>query len=231
MGLQANQQFDTQHANRANYGLGRDELGLRADQQFDTQQASRANYGLNRDALKLQGAEFGENARMNRGRLDLEQRDFALAAPGRRARTAVQGDTLANAQDVQVGGARIPIPQISGGLRPSMRSENTRALGRDMSRTALLGQMQGDTFEKPPALEVPDVQNYQWSTPEKYRVSNYQWPTPEKYNVSNYDFPSPQIPTITPPQRAGRGDTALNLFGLAGAGLELYDEYGRRRTG
>lgn len=180
-----------------------DQQKVQAARLLEDALSSRANYGLNRDQLKLSGAQFGENSLMNRGQLDLQQRQFGLDAPRARARNALSGDTLANNQDVSVSGARVPIPQISGGLRPSMRSADTMALGREMSRSALASQMQGDSFEKLPDLKIPDVQDYQ--------------------------FPAPSIPQITPPQQPGALDTGLNIGGLVGDAFGLYDEYRKRR--
>jgi hypothetical protein len=87
---------------------------------------------------------------------DLNQRKFALGAPGIRAGTAVRGDVLANAQDAGVQGPIVGthgnIPTITGGLRPSILSSDTRALGSQLSRDALLQQMKGDTFAPTAAL-------------------------------------------------------------------------------
>lgn len=101
------------------------------------------------------------NAGLNTADVDLARRKFALTAPGQRAGNSVRGDILANAQDVSIAGlpSRINVPQISGGLRPSMFSGNTRALGANMSAQALADQQKGDTFDALPAL--PDYQTPQ----------------------------------------------------------------------
>jgi hypothetical protein len=87
---------------------------------------------------------------------DLNQRKYALGAPGIRASTAVKGDVLAGVQDAGVNGPIIgthgTIPQITGGLRPSILSQDTRQLGSQVRRDALLGQMKGDTFAPAPTL-------------------------------------------------------------------------------
>ena len=60
-----------------------------------------------------------------------------LAAPSRIARNAVRGDVLANAQDVNIAApSTIPVPQITGGLRPSMYSPATRQLGQSITANA-----------------------------------------------------------------------------------------------
>ncbi len=88
--------------------------------------------------------------------VDLQQRNFALDAPSTRAHQSVQGDIMANAQDVNISGlpSYVKMGQISGGLRPSLMSGNTRQLGGEMSRKALMDQMKGDSFaplDAPPA--------------------------------------------------------------------------------
>jgi hypothetical protein len=70
---------------------------------------------------------------------------LALAAPSLEAKNAARGDVLANAQDATLSGlpSYLHVPTISGGLRPSLFSGNTRALGANMSRNALLNNMSG----------------------------------------------------------------------------------------
>lgn len=76
---------------------------------------------------------------------------LALKAPGMEAGNAVRGDVLANSKDASFTGlpSYIHVPQMSGGLRPSMLSQNSRALGANMSRNALMHNMSGD--------DVPDL--------------------------------------------------------------------------
>lgn len=71
---------------------------------------------------------------------------LALRAPGIEAGNSVRGDILANSQDAQFSGlpSYIHIPTMSGGLRPSMLSQNSRDLGGSMSRNALAHQLSGD---------------------------------------------------------------------------------------
>lgn len=91
---------------------------------------AEAGLGLNQDQLRLLAA------RLN------------LQAPQMRAANAARGDLLANVQDVSVGAPRGT--RLSGGTRPSLLSENSRNLGRQMSRDALLSQMKGDPFTPTP---------------------------------------------------------------------------------
>jgi hypothetical protein len=86
-----------------------------------------------------------------------------LDAPGQRASTSVHGDILANAKPFTWGGGtdmvgNIPVPRYSGGLSPEMFSDNTRALGSQMSSQALAdnGAMGGRAIGAAPGLtELP----------------------------------------------------------------------------
>lgn len=111
------------------------------------------------DRSRIAAAQALEDALQGRANLDLRQRQFALAAPGQRAGNSVRGDVLSNVQDAQVmgpvTGTHGRVPTITGGLRPSLLSGNTRQLGADQSRQALLSQMQGDNFDKLPPINIP----------------------------------------------------------------------------
>ncbi len=93
----------------------------------------------------------GANQQLAGANLDLNHRQFALNAPQARASNSVRGDILANAQDFSYGAptmvGNIPVPTSTGGLRPSIFSQNTRDLGGLMSQQALAGQQAGDTFK------------------------------------------------------------------------------------
>lgn len=96
-------------------------------------------------SLDLQALNSAYQAALSRGSGILSEQAANLAAPGKRAANSVRGDILANAQDVHANRpVGVPTIQFSGGLRPSMFSGNTRALGAAMSRQALLDQMDGD---------------------------------------------------------------------------------------
>ena len=98
---------------------------------------AEAEIGLDQDQLRLLAA------RLN------------LQAPQMRAANAARGDLLANVQDVSVGAPRGT--RLSGGTRPSLLSENSRTLGRQMSRDAYLSQMKGDAFTPTPLPESGKV--------------------------------------------------------------------------
>jgi len=137
-----------------------------AGRQADRMAEGNANLSADRNVLdryRIQaGNTVNENnfalGRVNAGaelsQADLAQKNFSLAAPRARASNSVRGDILANAKDASVSGIspNTPVPTISGGLRPSMFSANTRALGGEMSSQALASQKAGDTFKELPSL-------------------------------------------------------------------------------
>ena len=112
---------------------------------------------------QLSAENIGTQRQFGQANLDLTQRQFGLQAPQTRASNAVRGDILANASDFSFGApsmvGNIPVPTSSGGLRPSIFSENTRNLGRLMSEQALSGQQAGDTFAPLNFAPLPTAPN------------------------------------------------------------------------
>ncbi len=170
---------------------------------------SENNFNTNAYGLDLNTANaantFGlnkVNAGIGVGNLDLAQKNYALAAPGKRAANSVRGDILANAQDANITGLPSTIPKFSfsGGLRPSMFSANTRALGGELSSQALADQRKGDTF-----APLPSLPNYQGPTS---KLPTYKAPAP-------YVNPPP-APQLTAQPQANGLDTGLNIAGYAG---------------
>ncbi len=120
--------------------------------------------------LKLAGAVGGALGAAGQGaaqgrltQTELNQRQDALAqqqyqnqltAPGKIAGNSVRGDILSNAQNFSYGAptmvGNIPVPTSSGGLRPSIFSDNTRQLGARQSADAL-------AMPGPPALTPMDT--------------------------------------------------------------------------
>lgn len=124
------------------------EAAANANQQQDVLRTSQ--YGTQQNAV-IQALLAAEAGRMNRAQLDLLRRTFALNAPTTRAQQAVRGDVMSRAQDVRVPDhPRANVVRIEGGMRPSMLSGNTRALGAEMSRKALVDQLAGDKFQDVP---------------------------------------------------------------------------------
>lgn len=101
-------------------------------------------------------AQSADRTNVSRYLAELAGYKTGLEAPGMNAGNAVRGDTLANAQDASVTGPITrtggKMPTVSGGLRPSLMSADTRKLGQGMSRQALVNQMQG-----PGALTAPTL--------------------------------------------------------------------------
>lgn len=181
-------------AGRVADAIGAASSGRAAGRATEAQLAQGANrniidlYRAQQDAANSENA-FGLNkvsAGIGVGNLDLNQKQFSLDAPGKRASNSVRGDILANAQDAVGSGIspNIPVPTITGGLRPSMFSANTRALGGEMSSQALASQKAGDQFAPLPTL--PD-----------YKAG-------------------PAAPSLTDVPQAGKLDSILNVASSIG---------------
>jgi hypothetical protein len=91
--------------------------------------------------------------------IDLDRRRFALTAPSARASQSVRGSLMQNLQPFSVSGLppeiQSRIPQMSGGLTPAAFNADTRALGGELTRKALIDQLRGDEFDP---LEKTDFQ-------------------------------------------------------------------------
>lgn len=208
-GLSAGRQSGREAENLANSAYDRAQ-----QDQYRTQIMANNNendFGLGRYNADLSTAnsknsfELGKvTAGLGIGDLDLRQKQFHLAAPGQRAHNSVKGDILANAKDVSIAaGPNIPIPTISGGLRPSMFSDNTRALGAEMSSQALADQRAGDNFSALPTL--PDYTGPSWKLPDYIKP--------------------PNAPGVTAPVQATGLDSFLNTAGAVGSLASLFAKY------
>lgn len=131
--------------------------GRQAEAGVNQRQDVNALAGYQTDASKdvaLANAEA--QAKLDRALGMLKEYESALSAPGARASNSVRGDILAGIQDATVSApAGVNVTSFSGGLRPSLLSGNSRELGRQMSREALLSQMDG-TPTPYTDLELPD---------------------------------------------------------------------------
>lgn len=95
-------------------------------------------------SLDLEALVRAQQAELDRMKGVMSEYDTRLAAPQSRAANAVRGDILANVQDVGVNApAGVNVTSFSGGLRPSLLSGNSRALGQQMSKEALLDALNG----------------------------------------------------------------------------------------
>lgn len=126
------------------------------------QRGADNNQAAQRNALLAQLYNINQNATSNalhdssveklaQGNQALDQKKFALTAPSVRASQSVRGSILQNAQPVTLSGLpdRVAshVPTISGGLSPSVFNADTRALGGELTRKALVDQLAGDTFD------------------------------------------------------------------------------------
>jgi len=106
-------------------------------------------YGVNQNAT-MNALTAGSQERLAQGNQELDRKQFALTAPRTRASQSVRGSILQNAQPLSLSGLpdRISsrIPAMSGGLTPAMFNSDTRALGGEMTRSALIDQLKGDEF-------------------------------------------------------------------------------------
>lgn len=126
-----------------------------ADQRYqDNNSAAQRNallaqlYGIQQNATQ-NALTAGSNEKINQGNLDLNRREFALSAPSKRASQSVRGSILQNAQRAKISGvpAHINVPTIEGGLSPDLFNADTRALGGELTRSAIMDQLKGDTFD------------------------------------------------------------------------------------
>lgn len=99
----------------------------------------------------LAAAQQHEQAMKDAGTLDLEQKNYALSAPGQKLSNAIRGGAASRIQDVT---ANRPdgIPNISfkGGLRPSLIGPAGREAGGEMERQALMSMMNPETMSALP---------------------------------------------------------------------------------
>ena len=151
-------------------GAARGAAGERGDQNAAAQNANqtRANlYGTQQGSV-LRALENLEGGRLNRANLDLSRRNFSLNAPSTRADQSIRGSMMANLQDARVDApAHLRRATITGGMRPSVLGDDTRALGREMMAKSLRDQMAGDEFEDVPETDfqgglipTPEMEGY-----------------------------------------------------------------------
>jgi hypothetical protein len=96
------------------------------------------------EADRQAGRQAEGNATQAQDRNAISAAALNLQAPDKRLATSVHGDVAANAQDFSYGAptmvGNIPVPTSTGGLRPSIFSANTRALGALTSQQALANE-------------------------------------------------------------------------------------------
>lgn len=88
-----------------------------------------------------QGRQQQTLDQQNQDRNQIQAAQVNLRAPSDRAAQSVKGDILSNAKDFSYGAptmvGNIPVPSSTGGLRPSIFSPQTKALGSLISSQAL----------------------------------------------------------------------------------------------
>jgi hypothetical protein len=119
----------------------------------------QAELQQNQDKIQQEQDKLAQQAYLDQlqgANTDLAQKKFTLTAPQTRENSAVRGDILANAQDFSYGAptmvGNLPVPTSSGGLRPSIFSPSTRALGSTISSQDLSAQQAGDQFAPLPTM-------------------------------------------------------------------------------
>ena len=199
--IQAGAQIASAYANSRAQGRAA-EATINQAQDRAAQSAYATDKSLDLEALvRAYGAE------MDRLSGTLKEYETRLAAPQARAGNSVRGDILANAQDVGVSGPPgVNVTSFSGGLRPSLLSGNTRALGAQMSKEALLSELANDeptAFANAKPLDLSSITGR-------------------------------SAPEATPlPQASGmdRVMEQISLWGgLAGAGLNAMNQPGAQQT-
>lgn len=102
-------------------------------------------------AGRAQGRNLDNIANIGFAQAQNDLYNSELRAPQQIASNSVRGDILSNAKDVSIAApSNIPVPQISGGLRPSMFSDSTRQLGKTITANAAATPMPVAT---PPVLQ------------------------------------------------------------------------------
>jgi hypothetical protein len=102
--------------------------------------AQEAQLNQQRDNTAIARYNAEQDANTQNAQTDLNQRGFALQAPGERAGNSVRGDILAGTTKPK-GGGRFDYTSMAPEL-----SASTRGVGQSMARDALMGQLKGDTF-------------------------------------------------------------------------------------
>jgi hypothetical protein len=114
--------------------------------------AKEAQLNEQRDQTAISRYQAEQNANTQNARTDLDQRGFALSAPGQRAGNSIRGDILATLQKPTGQHGKFNFT----GSAPTL-SADTRQTGQLMARDALLQQLKGDVFDPIPKIAVPQA--------------------------------------------------------------------------
>jgi hypothetical protein len=129
-------------------------------------QALASLYGINQNAL-LQALQGEEAGKLNRGQLDLAQRNFALNAPSVRGRQGLSADMLANFKPATMQGLPSRISSRMPTIQGPQLSGQGQLLAKLIRDNAISGMQKGDTFDPIPTtdfksgvLPKPQLQSY-----------------------------------------------------------------------
>lgn len=151
-GIGSGQAKGRENQNYAINDANRNALGLYGIQQG----AANNTYQTLQQAL-MQMLQSEESGKLNRAGLDLNQRQFALQAPGVRGKQALLGSLLQHLQPARLSGLspqlQAKMPQITGGLSPEAIGPLARAMGLKLQQDALANQQKGDTFAPVPQTD------------------------------------------------------------------------------
>jgi hypothetical protein len=148
-----NPQYDNEGNQRQNKLLDFGEIlnGLSGGAAAGRQAQAQANQGQDQTRLGIQNQQQQAAA-------------FNRQAPGLRATNAVRGDLLSGLQSVGSTGSGRDL-HFTGGLSPALLSANTRQLGSDMTRQALLSQLGKSEGSRGPGQNDPYTFDPQFTQP------------------------------------------------------------------
>lgn len=94
-----------------------------------------------------------------RGQLEVNQKKFTSELPQTYGKQSLMGSILANAQDVKIQpwNDRIKVPTVTGGMRPSMLTPQSRQLGSQLVADALTKQKTPPSFTPVPDPKYPEA--------------------------------------------------------------------------
>jgi hypothetical protein len=123
-----------------------------------SQEAREKEAALNVQRDRTTADVYGtqQDAQFKNAQAELDRRKFALDAPTTKAHQVALGDLLANLKDVNIQApSGIRMGNITGGLRPSVLGENSRAAGAELSRDSLQKLLDGESFDPIQMLQAP----------------------------------------------------------------------------
>lgn len=117
--------------------------------------AAEAQLNAERDRIAANNYATQQQAQLQQRNQQLNERQFALNAPSTRLSQLIRGNILQSAMDPHTSVAGIPETKTTGGLRPSMFSDEAKQGGGALVQQALSGLMSGDKFDPMTLLTPP----------------------------------------------------------------------------